>query len=207
MSSIRRTISSRANGALSKGPITPAGKARSAKNATRHGLMAKCVVLEHESRKGFDYMQSEFVARFQPADGVELGLVEEMLSAFWRQRRAWAIETRIMDNAIATQPPDEDELTRLADGFTSLAGQPPLELIHRYETRLHRIFQRALANLVQMRSLPELTPPTENIELPNDPSPISEQLPEPPPAENIKLPNDPSPISAQSAEPAPRPNP
>jgi hypothetical protein len=162
--------------------------------------MAKCVVLEHESRQGFDSMHSAFVARFQPTDGVELGLVEEMLSAFWRQRRTWAIETRIMDNAIATQPPDEDELTRLADGFTSLAGQPPLELIHRYETRLHRIFQRALANLIQMRSQPELTPP-ENIELPNDPSPISEQLPEPPPAENIRLPNDPSPISGQSPAP------
>ena len=77
-----------------------------------------------------------------------------------------------MDNAISTQPPDLDELTRLADGFTSIAAQPPLELMHRYETRLHRIFQRALANLIQMRSLPELTPP-ENTKLPNDPSPIS----------------------------------
>ena len=105
MSSLRRTISSRANGALSKGPITPAGKTRSSRNATRHGLMAKCVVLENESREGFDSMQSEFVARFAPTDGVELGLVEEMLSAFWRQRRAWAIETRLMDNAISAQPP------------------------------------------------------------------------------------------------------
>src|SRR5512141_1010679 len=195
MSSLRRTISSRANGALSKGPITPAGKARSAQNATRHGLMAKIVVLGNESREGFDAMQSEFLARFQPADAVELGLVEEMLSAFWRQRRAWAIETRLMDNATRTRPTDEDELTRLAIGFSSIAAEPPLELIHRYETRLHRIFQRALANLIKMRSLPELTPP-ENSELPNDPSPISEQSPEPPPADNIKLPNEPSPISA-----------
>jgi hypothetical protein len=76
--------------------------------------------------------------------------------------------------------------------------------MHRYETRLHRIFQRALANLILMRSLPELQPP-ENAELPN------ETAVEPPPpnrapnvregsceakqpaplAENIKLPNDP----------------
>jgi hypothetical protein len=147
-------------------------------------------------------MHSEFVARFAPTDAVELGLVEEMLSAFWRQRRAWAIETRIMDNATTAQPSDEDELTRLANGFASLAAQPPLDLIHRYETRLHRLFQRALANLIKMRSLPELTPP-ENIELPNDPSPISEQLVEPPPAENIKLPNDPSPISGHLVPPEP----
>jgi hypothetical protein len=112
-------------------------------------------------------MHSEFVARFAPADGVELGLVEEMLSAFWRQRRAWAIETRIMDNAISTQPHDQDQLTRLTDGFTSIAAQQPLELMHRYETRLHRIFQRALANLILVRSLPELNPP-ENIKLPNE---------------------------------------
>jgi hypothetical protein len=182
--------------------------------------MAKCVVLKHESREGFDNLLAGFVERFAPTDNVELGSVEEMFSAFWRQRRAWAIETRIMDNAIATQPPDLEELTRLAVGFTSIAAQPPLELMHRYETRLHRIFQRALANLILMRSLPELSPP-ENIELPNDPSPISGQMPSPetepgemrpepaveptPRAENIKLPNDPSPISGQLAEPETEP--
>ena len=199
MSSLSRTISSRANGALSKGPTTPAGKSRSSRNATRHGLMAKCVVLDDESREAFDTLLAGFVERFAPNDAVELGLVEEMFSAFWRQRRAWAIETRIMDNAIATQPLDEDELTRLAGGFASIAAQPPLELMHRYETRLHRIFQRALANLIKLRSQPELTPPSENIELPNDPSPISEQFatPEtevgpPPPNEDrspIRAPN------------------
>jgi hypothetical protein len=165
MSSNRRKIASRANGAQSRGPITPAGKACSARNATRHGLMAKCVVLDNESREGFDTLLAGFVERFAPADAVELGLVEEMFSAFWRQRRAWAIETHIMNGAISTQRPDQDELTRLTDGFTSIAAQPPLELLHRYETRLHRIFQRALANLILMRSLPELNPPSRTTEV------------------------------------------
>ena len=170
--------------------------------------MAKCVVLEHESREGFDNLLAGFVERFAPTDNVELGLVEEMFSAFWRQRRAWAIETRIMNGAIATQPPDLDELTRLADGFTSIAAQPPLELMHRYETRLHRIFQRALSNLILMRSLPELNPP-ENIQSPIRAPNVREWLCEAtqpvPRAENIRLPNDPSPISGQSAEPPPQP--
>jgi hypothetical protein len=168
MSSLERKIASRANGALSKGPKTPAGRSRSSQNAIRHGLLAKCVVLENESREGFDSVLAAFLERFSPADGVELGMVEEMLSAYWRQRRAWAIETRIMDNAISTQPPEPDELTRLADAFAVVTAKPSLELMHRYETRLHRIFQRALANLILMRSLPELSP-AENIKLPNEP--------------------------------------
>jgi hypothetical protein len=86
--------------------------------------MAKCVVLDNESRQGFDSMHSEFVARFAPSDGV-----------------------------------------------TSVAAQPPLELMHHYETRLNRILQRALANLILMCSLQELNPP-ENIRLPIEPSPI-----------------------------------
>jgi hypothetical protein len=220
MSSLRRTISSRANGARSLGPITPDGKDRASRNATRHGLLAKCLVLENESRAGFDTLLAEFIARFGPTDGVELGMVEEMLAAFWRQRRAWAIEARNMDNQLSTQPPEQDELNRLTGAFNAVAAKPNPELMHRYQTHLHRMYQRALGNLILMRSLPELRPPAENTKLPNEPSPRSPvrapnvreglcegtQPPEPaveptPPPENSELPNDPSPISGQLSAP------
>jgi hypothetical protein len=164
MSSLRRINASRANAARSTGPVTPEGKARSSANAIRHGLLARCVVLENESGPCFDDLLTQHIERFAPADGVEFAMIEEMAAANWRMRRAWAIENRLMEKATRKQPPG-DELSRMAAAFSELAASPELSLLHRYEARLHRIYQRALDNLLLLREP----------ELPNEAGPISEQ--------------------------------
>jgi hypothetical protein len=163
MNSNRKILSSRANGALSRGPATVAGKHRSSVNATRHGLLSNTIVLANESREGFEALLCQYLDRFGPVDDVELGIIEEMVASFWRIRRAWAIETGLLDKGLDTQPPG-DEIARIAATFWDTAATPQLGLLHRYETRLHRVFQRALQNLFLLR----------NLELPNEPSPISE---------------------------------
>src|ERR1043166_3069090 len=90
MISQRKLLAVRNNGSLSRGPKTPEGKARSSRNATRHGLLAKCVLLPHESRENFEVLLNQYIERFGPLDAVEEGLIEEMVAAFWRIRRAWA---------------------------------------------------------------------------------------------------------------------
>jgi hypothetical protein len=112
MSSLRRIAASRANGALSRGPVTPTGKRASSQNAVRHGLLARCVVLEEESGDSFETLLQMHLDRLQPADGMEFGMIEEMASSYWRQRRAWAIETRMLQNRIAVNP-DTDPLFRI----------------------------------------------------------------------------------------------
>ena len=163
MSSHRRIISSRANGSRSTGPRTPQGRLRSSCNAIRHGLLAKSSVLPNESTENFQKVLQQYIARMAPADDVELGIVEEMVSSFWRLRRLWAIENRTLENAL---PGDSqmDEVGRIAAAFTHLAATPELNLMHRYETRLHRIHQRALHTLLLLRDA-----------VPNEPSPTSEQ--------------------------------
>jgi len=165
MPSLRLTLAARANGARSNGPATPEGKRRSSQNATRHGLLARCVVMQNESRAGFDALLAQHLDRYQPADGVEFGFIEEMVAAYWRMRRAWALETRIFENRVAAQQPG-DELDRMAAAFTDLANQPSLGLMHRYETRLHCIYQRALQNFLLLRAAAPA--------IPNEPNPISE---------------------------------
>jgi hypothetical protein len=122
------------------------------------------VVLANESNQCFDDLVTQHIQRFAPADGVEFAMVEEMVAANWRIRRAWAIEDRLMEKAIRNQPPG-DEAARIANAFSDLASSPELNLLHRYEARLHRIYQRALDNPLVLR---------EPV-LPNEPNPISEQ--------------------------------
>jgi hypothetical protein len=121
------------------------------------------VVLQNESGRCFDGLVTQHTERFAPVDGVEFGMIEEMAAAYWRMSRAWAIENRLMERALQNQPPG-DEAARIAAAFAELAASPELNLLHRYETHLHRIYQRALYNLVLLGEC----------ELPKEPSSISE---------------------------------
>ena len=180
MSSLRKIDSARANGARSRGPVTAEGKALSAQNAMRHGLLAKSIVLDNEGREGFDALFALHLDRLQPADGVEFGFIEEMAAAHWRLRRVWALETRLLENRVKAQPPG-DEVDRMAAAFTELASSPALGLMHRYETRLHCHYQRSLHNALLLRAAtpPANAPGAANLLLaapgiPNEPDPISE---------------------------------
>jgi hypothetical protein len=94
-------------------------------------------------------------------------MIEEMCASYWRQRRAWAIETALLDKQIALQP-DGANSERLAAAFDRLAAAPTLPLLHRYDTRQHLMYQRALRTLIMLRT----------VKNPNDPSPISEHPPD-----------------------------
>src|ERR1039457_2649502 len=146
MSTLRRILASRANGALSKGPKTPSGKQRGTRNATGHGLLARSLVLENESPEGFAAVMADHIARLNPVDGVEYAMIEEMVASHWRLRRAWAIEARMLEKQIAAQTAAGD-LDRTADAFSALADTPATALLHRYEARLHLMYQRAMHNL------------------------------------------------------------
>ena len=89
-----------------------------------------------------------------------------MVAAHWRLRRALAIETRLLENEAANQT-SADPLDRVTHAFDDLAAKPALGLLHRYQTRLHLNYQRALYNMLLLRAAT----------VPNEPSPISEHPP------------------------------
>ncbi len=148
----RRKLASRANGAKSKGPKTPEGKARSSYNAVRHGLLSKTTVLACENRETFEKLLDQFVRRFDPVDDVEFGMIEEMAACHWRIRRGWAIETELMNQSVEKHKEGAGTVEScLAAAIRELAGAPELALLNRYEGRLNRMFQRAVRNLLMLR--------------------------------------------------------
>lgn len=83
---------SRANGARSRGPVTPEGKARSSRNSTRHGLLARAILLEGESRDRFNDLVQLLNDALNPESAIEHLLVGKLAASHWRQIRIWNLE-------------------------------------------------------------------------------------------------------------------
>src|SRR5580704_7413043 len=98
----KQTEASRANGAKSKGPVTPQGKINSSRNSTRHGMFADTIVLEAEDREPFLQLLDELFEEHQPRTRTEVMLVETLAAARWRQDRIWGMQKVAFDYDVAS---------------------------------------------------------------------------------------------------------
>jgi hypothetical protein len=91
-----RAEASRKNGAKSRGPVTPEGKARSSRNALRHGLCAeKFAVVDGESAEAFAAFEAALVADLAPEGALQALLAGRIARAAWRLERAERIEAEL----------------------------------------------------------------------------------------------------------------
>lgn len=77
---------------FSGGPRTPQGKERSRRNAQKHGVFSKVVLLVDESKSDFDSMLNGLREDYRPDGSIEEILVEKLATLVWRQRRALIAE-------------------------------------------------------------------------------------------------------------------
>jgi hypothetical protein len=93
-----RAEASRRNGAKSRGPITAAGKARSSRNALKHGLRAqRHVLLDDESGRQFEALAQALVRDLAPVGALQTVLTKRMVAAAWRLERADRIEAELFE--------------------------------------------------------------------------------------------------------------
>ena len=138
---------SRANGAKSKGPITPEGREKSSRNSLKHGYTAVNIyLLDCDDPDEFQKMEDDYAATYQPASRVEQDLVDEMVASSWRLNRIRMIETVLLNTEVYRRPRQKDpslSSIELADAFRALADDSnALALVLRYQTRLQRTHER-----------------------------------------------------------------
>ena len=214
--SAAQIAASRANGAKSRGPKTPEGKAIAAQNAIRHGCLAKLTVMAGEDAQAFMQLSANLIHAFHPTDEHECNLVETMLICMWRRNRALAMETAgmsllVLKQAALTSPtPDSlnptDTHSIAFRGFVaSVEENHALDLLHRYEARHTRAYERAAKSLDAYRKARQTNP--SPYDAPNPEEEVQEAEAPPPQLDNPPDP-DPAPATQQQSQPnKPEPQP
>jgi hypothetical protein len=128
-----------------------------------------------------------------------------MVAAYWRTRRALAIEMNMMDNEMDARLSAPNELDRLSGAFGELATGPKMAVLQRYQTRLHRLHSRLLRDFVILRqAIPAsdgaVPLPLPELDAPLITQPVPPAAPSEPAPKNATLPNEPT----ASPEPTPR---
>ena len=134
---------SRANGARSRGPATDAGRARAARNGTRHGLRGgPFALLPGEDADEFAELHAAVTADWSPRDAYERRWVRELVAALWRQERLRGLELATLAAAEQEHPPTEATVKRLLT-------------FARYGARIDKDMTMALRALRVLRDRPD----------------------------------------------------
>ena len=94
---LTRAESARINGAKSRGPTSPEGKARSSQNAVKHGLTAQQFLFMPEHQAEFNAHLAAVISYWNPQCDYELYLATKLARAEYLHDRAESIQTNLID--------------------------------------------------------------------------------------------------------------
>ena len=162
MTTDKQRKANRQNAKKSTGPRTPEGKARSSKNALKHGLLARDAVMADEDPAEYDRQLQILEENLFPKNAIEFELVLQIADSRWRLRRITRIEAGLTtyqyhgtDRATRERYPNTVVPGR--NGENQLLGksmQDHTQALHnlaRYRTMTSRDITRALRMIRQLR--------------------------------------------------------
>jgi hypothetical protein len=162
MSTEAQINANRLNAKKSTGPTSPEGKARSALNALKSGIDAWSHIIPGEDPAELEALTAQFLLHYQPADPVQLSLVDTLVSTEWIQRRLRRIEAQLWNYQVECL---DKNLTRAE--FVDPAIQHNSPLGHAYQDALepftriqrridstNRMFLRTLKALQDLQAAP-----------------------------------------------------
>jgi len=141
--SSRKLESNRKNALNSTGPKSSRGKRFSSRNALKHGLLSRELVIGDgngkESISEFQKLLAELIEDFQPQGRAELSLVETVAICDWRFRRTLRAEAEGIASAASR---DIDSV---------LPAPYMTDMILRYQTTVYRQKMQALQLLEKLQ--------------------------------------------------------
>ena len=146
MATKKQIAANRRNAKKSTGPRTPAGKAKSAQNATKHGLLARQPVLSDEDGAEYEALRLSLIHELWPETPLEQRIVERIAAAQWRLARVPVIETELFA-ALRVNAMGRKEGLGAAWARDAGPHGGALARLARYETMLERSVARGLAEL------------------------------------------------------------
>src|SRR6266480_4532789 len=109
----KKIEANRQNARLSSGPTSVEGKKTSSRNAAKHGLLTKDIVIttraNKEDQTEFDALLDELRDYYNPIGVAEDLLVQELAISYWRSARALRCERADVTCAGTAPPPAELE--------------------------------------------------------------------------------------------------
>ena len=155
----RKLEANRKNAKQSTGPKTPSGKKVASRNAIKHGINAKDLIIRspyfNEDPKEFNSLLDSLAEELQPETQFQEFLVAKIAATLWRSRRTAILETALIERAMTAVPSEaKDEIefrhsTRPREWWLDNCAKINLvpsgrfaAEIDRYETRLERQLTR-----------------------------------------------------------------
>lgn len=159
----RKVEANRRNAQQSTGPKTVQGKRNSSRNATKHGLLSRELVIRRgeakENAREWEQLLAEVTEDWQPEGRTQLSLVEFIASCDWRLRRGLRAETAEIESGIDAAfaldrlLPSADVMKVLpsADVMRVLPSADVMNKILRYQTAIHRQKMQAIQLLAKLQ--------------------------------------------------------
>ncbi len=169
MASEAQILANRLNAPKSTGPRSAEGKAAVSRNAVKHGLTARSVVVSGEDPGQFEFHRERMLDELEPVGEVEFSLAERIVGLSWRLKRAEKLQAAAFDSLYAQQEHSRSETleeSQDADGDSPLgralvrdfADGRVLERMMMYERRIEQSLYRTMAELKRHRILAEIGP-------------------------------------------------
>lgn len=161
MSTQSQIDANRQNAQRSTGPKTPTGKARSSRNAIRHGLSTtQLTVMPAENQADLDALAHNIRDEFKPEGDAQTYFVEQMIQSRWRLLRIQRLEAEALDDLLEASCGDENP-DRLLLNHIGTPGNI-FDKLERYRAAAERAHVKALHEFNKLRAAQQKTAAQQN---------------------------------------------